>query len=487
MSLSRAELEHTVSEAARAVAGGRIEHVADLGDLKIALEVHARGEDVALLLCASPGFSRVHLLSERRRTGQAPGAFVMLLRKHLTGTRVESLALDGPDRVVRLVAIRPGARFSLLAELTGRHANVFLLGERDRILGSLRPNVSHRRDLWPGQPYAYPLPRRIPEVEPRFGPQGAGRSAEALYERLERAAEIEGLASAIRRCLRGQRERLERRRAAMEADRAHAENADHYRRLGEILVANLARVRRGAASARLIDWSADPPAWVEVPLDPALSPRANAERYFRRYRKYQAAEQQIAARLAETARERAALAAWEARADAAGGDLDALRALRDDLAARGLLRQGAPVTRRARAAEPPRAEPFRRYLSRDGRPILVGKSAEDNDALTFQVARGNDLWLHARDYPGSHVVVPLGKGEDPSPETLLDAATLAAYHSDARGAAVVEVRYARRKFVHKPRGAAPGRVAVSDARTIAIRIEPDRLARLLRRNVLEES
>ena len=110
---------------------------------------------------------------------------------------------------------------------------------------------------------------------------------------------------------------------------------------------------------------------------------------------------------------------------------------------------------------------------------MVGRGADRNDELTFQVARGSDLWLHARDVPGAHVVVPLRSGAPIDEQTLLDAATLTAHHSAARGEPQVDIGYTLRKHVRKPPRSRPGSVLTSDLKTIRVRLEPARLSRLL--------
>jgi len=112
-------------------------------------------------------------------------------------------------------------------------------------------------------------------------------------------------------------------------------------------------------------------------------------------------------------------------------------------------------------------------------PIWVGRGAEENDVLTVRLARGNDLWMHARGRAGAHVVVRLDRGRAPDQETFLDAAHLAAHFSDARGEGQVEVASTRAKHVRKPRGAAPGAVTYSQEKVVLLRLEPARLERLL--------
>jgi predicted ribosome quality control (RQC) complex YloA/Tae2 family protein len=112
---------------------------------------------------------------------------------------------------------------------------------------------------------------------------------------------------------------------------------------------------------------------------------------------------------------------------------------------------------------------LRRYRSSDGYEIVVGRGARENDELTFRVARSYDAWMHAADYPGSHVVVRArGRDEAVPHRTLVEAARLAAHFSQARKDAKVAVNYTQRKFVSKPRGAAPGLVYLSSFRTLLV-------------------
>ncbi len=193
------------------------------------------------------------------------------------------------------------------------------------------------------------------------------------------------------------------------------------------------------------------------------------------------------ARLAETERALSAIAALEADVAAAEARPESLDPLAQRARSLGVSRAelagaGEPGTSGARApgaGRPAPRRPFHAYRSASGAAILVGRGAEDNDALTTKHARPHDLWLHAKGVTGSHVVVPLAKGASCPADVLVDAATLAAHFSDARGEAVCEVSYVQRRYVRKPRGAAPGAVVFDREKVIAVRIEGDRLSRLL--------
>ena len=295
--------------------------------------------------------------------------------------------------------------------------------------------------------------------------------------RAARAAEEEaGLAARRKEVVTRRRSRLRKLRrtaAAVDEDAARAARAIEDRARADLLLPVASRIPRGAREARVPDWSRvdseGRPEEATIPLDPALTPSQNAVRWLRRAKRYQAAADRIEARRAEVQAELERAEALLARAQSAQSA--------QQLAAVEL--EAPPTTSQpSRTREAPRL-PYRRFISQAGAPILVGRSARDNDALTFRVARGNDLWLHARGVQGAHVVVP-GAGESPDARTLGDAALLAAHFSSTRGEDAAEVAWTRCKHVRKTKGAHPGSVAVTQEKVLRVRLEPDRLAALLR-------
>ena len=152
----------------------------------------------------------------------------------------------------------------------------------------------------------------------------------------------------------------------------------------------------------------------------------------------------------------------------------------EELDEASLLAQAEVLQLTAAEEGPPEARPFKEYVGHGGQRIWVGKGGEDNDTLTFKVARPYHLWLHARGLPGSHVVVPLEKGVEVAQEVLLDAAHLALHHSGAKGEPRGEVSWVPVKFVKKVKGGAPGRVQYTREKTLVVRLEQERLERLLK-------
>jgi hypothetical protein len=120
-------------------------------------------------------------------------------------------------------------------------------------------------------------------------------------------------------------------------------------------------------------------------------------------------------------------------------------------------------------ARPPKRLPYKSYRSSGGLEILVGRGARSNDELTYEVAKPDDVWLHARDVTGAHVVLRWSQDGAPPQRDLQEAAALAAWHSRARGSTVVPVDWTRRRYVRRARGGSPGRALVDRVQTVMAR------------------
>jgi predicted ribosome quality control (RQC) complex YloA/Tae2 family protein len=264
--------------------------------------------------------------------------------------------------------------------------------------------------------------------------------------------------------------KVERKVAAIRGDLARVESAPRLRREGQVLLCHLDGVGRGATSVRLLDESVDPPEWLDIALDPAREAKQIAQQRFERARKLERGIGIASTRLAEAEAEASALRLLLARLESE--PLDELLAQADAV---GVTIESV----RAGKPKPQVRVSYRLFTGTGGQRVLVGKGAADNDTLTLTVARPHDHWLHVRGVAGSHVVVPLEKKATIGQELLLDAAHLAAHFSKQRGEPTVEIAHTERRFVRKPKGAAPGSVNVDRERVFVLRIERDRLARLL--------
>lgn len=236
-----------------------------------------------------------------------------------------------------------------------------------------------------------------------------------------------------------------------------SENAEDFRRDGELLTTFMTQVPRGATSVELLNYYEEN-APITITLNPALTPNQNAQKYFQKYQKLKNAVKLIYDQIAEAKDEIAYLESILAQLEIAG-PMD-IEVIKEELVASGYLKQKRAKKNRKHAPSKPE-----RFIASDGTEILVGKNNLQNDQLTLKQARKSDIWLHAKNIPGSHVII---KNDQPTEETLLEAAELAAYFSKFRQSAQVPVDYVAVKHIHKPNGAKPGFVIYENQKTLFV-------------------
>jgi predicted ribosome quality control (RQC) complex YloA/Tae2 family protein len=288
----------------------------------------------------------------------------------------------------------------------------------------------------------------------------------------------------VQRLLDRALQKITRRREAIRGDLDKIGQADEIATQAQWLVAEAAKAKRGATSLTIVDWSTGEAVEKVFPLDPSKSAKEQVEAMFRRAKRLRLGARVAEERLAQTETQLAAIRAARATVDAA----DALPAIEAALqnakraAPRDVTLPGNQPGSAKSVTKGQRARtPFRAFFARSGRRLMTGKGAADNDELTLHYARPHDLWLHAKDRTGSHVIVPLDRGQTCSAEDLVDAAHLAAHFSEAREEKVVDVQYTDRRYLRKPKGSAPGLVIVDREKVLVLRVEPEILRGLLER------
>ena len=266
------------------------------------------------------------------------------------------------------------------------------------------------------------------------------------------------------RVLTSSMERVGRKLNVQKQELAAAANRETLRLYGDLINAGMHLISPGAASAELINYYDENCATITVPLDPALSAAANAQKYYKDYRRAQTAERMLTDRIAAGEQELVYLeSVFDSLSRAATTrELDELRL---ELEAEGYLRR-----QRGKQKPPPPMKPLT-FRSDDGFIIYVGRNNLENDRLTLRTAKGSDYWLHTKNIPGSHVIV-VCEGQTPPDRTLEQAAILAATHSKAADSVQVPVDYAPARYVKKPSGAKPGMVIYTDNRTAYVNPDP---------------
>ena len=274
------------------------------------------------------------------------------------------------------------------------------------------------------------------------------------------------VATQIARALGRRRKRLARRLSSLRGELEQGEPPERLREVGNLLLARLREVPRGVARIELPDFEGGSRT---IDLDPRLAPAQNAERYYEAAARRQRALEKLPSLIAGTERELRDVEAALDRLAETGEVSDTIRQLagiRPEA-----IREGAAGAR-ARL-------PYHRFVSSGGLEIRVGRSSKENDRLTFQHSAPDDVWLHAQGVPGAHVVLRWSRRDQTPPERdLLEAAVIAALHSDSRHSGVVAVDWTRRKHVRKPRKAPPGSVAPERVKTLFVETDRSLLERL---------
>ena len=267
----------------------------------------------------------------------------------------------------------------------------------------------------------------------------------------------------LSRVIDGHQRRVTRKLRAQKTALAEAESADTYRVFGELLTANLYRVEKGMEAITVTNFYDPDQREISIPLDPRLSPSGNAQAYFRRYNKAKKTKVAGLYQYQRTLEEEKYLDQVQATLDLAT-DLSDILEIKGELVQEGYM----PATREPRRKRPvtPKPEPLR-FRSQDGLWILVGRNNRQNDYVTFRLGRSEDMWLHVKDIPGSHVIIK-GQGNPIPKQTVEEAALLAAYYSKARTGQNVPVDYAFRQHVRKPKGAKPGMVIYDHHNTLFV-------------------
>jgi predicted ribosome quality control (RQC) complex YloA/Tae2 family protein len=459
--------------------GRRIEKIWRPGPDLLLLDVGAVLEAfprARLLIDVTPRVPSVNVTTRWPETPRSPDRETLMFRAALENDRIDAVSLEEDRRLVIRMRHR-GHR--LVIQVAGRYPNAAVLGEDDAVVAVLhgdRPPLD--RDSPPLRDEALALAGHADDD---------GAWLMALADACWAAAdtrEITTRRQELGRRIRAAWAKEQRTAARLEAQLDEAASAEKHLRLGELLKTVARRVPPKAEAIEVVDWFSEGQPMVTIPLDPSKSGLENMELHFKRYRKLLRTRDDAETRLVGLWDRLEALSRLVAELEAAttAEALDALEAAARELG----VGAGGSHTSGERSAKPAQRHerlPYRRFLAQDGSEIWLGRSAKDNDAMTFRHARGHDLFLHARDVAGSHVILRArGRDAPPHPEALIDAALLAAWHSKARREGVVAVMLTPRKHVRKGKGMAPGRVSVAATRNIDVRVDEERLARIYARS-----
>ena len=456
-------LTEIVAEVEPLLVGHAPGKIFQLGPLALVIDFRLRDQGY-LFISVEPAQPRMYLVKRRVRDLEKQSValtqFAQGLRKELSDTKVQTIRKDSADRIVRLHfsgvdELGNSKESTMIAQLTGRSANLFLINPNGVITHQARPGRGIGQKT--GEVYQEPSTTGSPRVltidaqRLKTSVVSASEAADAYFSALLVNQAFDNRAGAARAELRKRISHQKKLLKQLEKDLSGHARAEQQKRVGDLLLANLSTAQRHGKRVVLIDYFTDDASPLEVEIDEQVTLQQEASRRFALYSRSKRAVQHITTRIKAIRMEVEAL-------DSTSEALAKIIGERDEAALEKFLARSAP---RALSVPPASAggskrkpekkiSGVRRYISSDGFEILVGRAARDNDRLTFKVAKPNDLWLHAADYGGSHVVVRNATRKDVPHRTIVEAAQLAAQFSQARKDPKVDVHYTERKFVSKP-------------------------------------
>ncbi len=393
------------------------------------------------------------------------------------GDYVNLLSQPGAD----LLAQRLMDSFGGLSPLVCREAALFAAGDMDARMESLDiPATADKLQLYFHEHLHHPAPyfttdkngmpkqfafcplRQYGEFQQA---ESFGALMDSIYIVKDRQDAMRQKSQAVRKTLQNLCQRLMRKQAVQEKELAATYDRERLRQLGDIVTANLHKITKGQTTLQAEDFYDENMSVVDIPLSVTLSPQQNAAKYYKDYTRMKNAEKELTKQLALARQELQYLQSVLEALNRAQSEGD-LEEIRQELQFGGYLRPDSNKKRMRQAKSQPM-----RFVSTDGYDIFVGRNNRQNEALTFQVARKDDLWLHAQKVHGSHVIIACG-GATPPDNTITQAAQLAAHYAESAGGQNIPVDVTPVKQVKKLPGGKTGMVIYHQYRTVIVNPYP---------------
>ena len=515
---------------------GRINKIYQISNYELLFNVRANQTNVKLLISCHPSYARVNLTNENYTMPEVAPQLVMLLRKHLEGSHIQSIEQIGLDRIFKFTFLSRNELGDLVKlyayiEIMGKHSNFILCDQNHRIIDCLKrisPSLNTVRFLQPGATYELPpmqtnklnlfedgliqtdnlnktyqgvspilsrellyrleqgekfedlldllansttlylsqvgnkeyfhiLPLTHLQVEPIAYPLFEG--LEKHFKDMDVKERIKQQTSDLEHYLQQELNKNKTKLNKLEQTLYDSKNSDEYRIKGDLLFASLHLIQKGMKMVVVDNYYDDTKMTIE--LDERLDGKENAKRYYNKYQKAKNSIQYLNEQIELTKNEIDYFDTLITQLENANF-LDALE-IREELENLGYLKK-----HKKKGKQKTKKPHFETYITKDNIKVYIGKNNLQNDYLTFHFASKNYLWFHAKDMPGSHIVV---NQETLDEYTLRLVANLASYYSKGKNSSSVPVNYALIKTLKKPNKGKPGQVILSHYKTIYI--DPD--------------
>lgn len=300
---------------------------------------------------------------------------------------------------------------------------------------------------------------------------GISETVERFYHEKDSKDRIKQKSGDIHKIITNRLDRCYKKLEILGGELQEASDSEKYKIYGDLIMSNIYYLQKGEKKARLQNYYSTEGEYIEIPMDIQLSPSANAQRYYKHYNKSKNAINKLTAQIEDNKQEIMYLETQLDNLDKCTEELE-LEEIRNELAEQGYIKARKAVkNKKAKASMP------MRFISQTGFEIYVGKNNVQNDYLTLKFAVNQDVWLHTKDIPGSHVIIKT-EGKEVDDTTLSEAANLAAFYSKGRMSSKVPVDYTRRKNVKKPNGAKPGMVIYENNFTLYITPDEEKINKM---------
>lgn len=486
--MNHIELRRVIHRLSFDLLDARLEQITDGENrLQLAFKRYVEDEDERrrffLVIDFNPSHLDIYPTTHPKKAPPVPQAFTMLLRKHIANRMLTGLCMAEDDRIVTFsFGFDDETQHELIVELTGRAPHVFLIDTPTRrILGCIGHDETRQiHDI-------YIRPQAIQELRPVLDRFATVSNAQ-IYTELDghfcardEKERVEACKSEALKRLKKSLARASKLTESLTKEFYRAEAAELERLEADLLNTYAYQLKQGLTMVTLPDFTTGAP--VNIQLDPAISIRESIERRYRHAKRLLRSREQIETRL-ETTKNRKSMLQKLIQTVTAANDTSQIIEISAEIDAACApdernRRQptGNKISFKDRIKKPAIHLPYKTFSSSDGTQIWVGKSAKDNDELTFRHAKGNDYWLHVCEAAGSHVIV---KHSTPNHETLLDAALLAMHYSKLAKSGSAEVHVTQVKYVRKPKGAPAGKVEIRGEKSIMAKASEKRLERLMK-------
>jgi len=452
----------------------------------LSLKLYGRDGAKTLLVSLSPTACRVHETFDSSPKSDKPLRFAEFLNSRIINSRIEEAVQLGSDRIVRLTVRRsPEEQYRLYLRLWSNAANVVVTDLEGRVLDAMRRlpkkgEVSGGRYApeadtgAPGKPGKEYRVREFPgELIDSLPPDASfNKKIDTFYRREGGALSLDALREEARRKFEGSIDRLRSSLEKLNEKEADFSKADRLREYGDLILSNLGHIKPSAEWLEAENYFTESPGGsagkVRIKLDPRKSPAASAEEYYEQYRKAKSGLAEIRSSIQDGERE--LLRLQEA--------LQSLLLETNPLVLHKRLKSGA---KSGGPSVPVRREDAKRpglSFRRKDWLIIVGRDAAENDALLRRHVKGNDLWLHARDYPGSYVFIKQKPGKTVPLDILLDAGNLAIFYSKGRNNGEGDLFYTHVKYLRRAKDGPKGLVIPTQEKNLHVKLQTGRLKEL---------